>query len=467
MVHTSTRRAWRSFTTRFWHEVRGFPQQFWVLVGGTFLFLVGYEIGYPFESVYLHSHLGVSMGVVGLIIGLPILAGLPAQIIAGAIADHYGRRGVLILGICSGIVLFEGLALAESLWQAVVVIAFEAAFGWAMFSTANNAVLADLSHVRRRAEAYGISRVAVNAGMAAGPLLAALLLGLGVGYRSLFAIGGAVCASFLVIVVLRLKESRPAPASAAGRLSALAGYRIVLRDRRFLAFCGIAMLPLYGFGQIYVTLPMLLRSSVGVSAAGWGLLAALYAGCGVVLQYPVVRRTKDLDKLGLLAVASACIGIGLGAAAFAPKGVGTALSVVVLSAGSMMLIPIAPALVSEMAPTHLRGRYMGAWTFVYMAGTALGPTFGGIAMDGLGGRGAYLVILGTALLGAALFALLKRAMPLARPVEGAGGESAAGGPAGAGGYGLPNSAAGGANGTARVAEESASDSDSQRRRPED
>jgi MFS family permease len=77
------------------------PKQFWVLAGGVFLFLVGYELGYPFESVYLHNRLDISMSSVGLIVGLPVLAGLPAQIIAGAIADHCGRRGVLLLGICA------------------------------------------------------------------------------------------------------------------------------------------------------------------------------------------------------------------------------------------------------------------------------------------------------------------------------------------------------------------------------
>ena len=37
----------------------------------------------------------------------------------------------------------------------------------------------------------------------------------------------------------------------------------------------------------------MLRNSVGVPPSTWGLLAALYAGCGVLLQYPVVRRTRS------------------------------------------------------------------------------------------------------------------------------------------------------------------------------
>ena len=72
-----------------------FPSQFWLLVCGTLIYLAGYEIGYPFETVYLHSHLGISMTSVGLIIGLPILVGLPVQIAGGAIADRLGRKVVL------------------------------------------------------------------------------------------------------------------------------------------------------------------------------------------------------------------------------------------------------------------------------------------------------------------------------------------------------------------------------------
>ena len=211
--------------------------------------------------------------------------------------------------------------------------------------------------------------------------------------------------SVLLLVLVFLKESRPAGSNA--HRSTLGGYRVVLGDRRFVAFCAVALLPLYGFGQIYITLPVLLRDCVGVSLAQWGLLAALYAGCGVLFQYPVVRHTKHFDKLAVLSAASACLGIGLAGCAFAPKGIGTAACILLVSAGCMMLVPIAPAFVSQMAPTALRGRYMGAWTLVWMTGTALAPIFGGLAFDRLG-RSAYLVLLAVCLLGALLFAALRR-----------------------------------------------------------
>ncbi len=227
-------------------RARVLPHRFWLLAGGTFIYLVGIEIGYPFETIYMNRSLGISMGAVGLIMGLSLLAGLPLQILGGAAADRFGRRGVLILASCGSITLYLGFAFAHEVWQLVAVIAFEAAFGWAMFLTANNAIIADLTPQRHRSEAFSISRVAINGGIIVGPLLGGVLLRAGAPFRVLFFIAACVCAIFLLLVLVRFRETKPGLAEGQGAgLSAFAGYRVVLRDRRFLAFCAVALLPLY------------------------------------------------------------------------------------------------------------------------------------------------------------------------------------------------------------------------------
>jgi MFS family permease len=334
-------------------------------------------------------------------------------ILGGAIADRYGRRPVLFLGICASTVLWEGLALATSLWPLVLVISFEAACGWAMFMTANNAIIADLTRVTQRTEAYSLSRVAVAAGMVVGPLCGSLLLRAGLGFRGLFAIGGAVCLLFLLLTLLWLRETRPASVPGTGAsLSTLAGYRAVFADHRFLAFCALTLLPLYGFGQLWVTFPVALQSLLGISAASWGLLVTFYALTAALLQYPLVRRLRGYDKMALMAAASALLALGLGGVAFVSPGWPIVALMLLVSLGVMLLIPISATIVSEMAPVALRGRYMGAWTLVWIGGIALGPTLGGLAMDGLGARGAYLLILATGLVGSLLFALQRTRPPV-------------------------------------------------------
>lgn len=382
------------------------PRQYWLLIAGTFVYATGVEMCYPFQTLYLNQRLGLSMTSIGVIIGVTLFAGLPFQIVGGAVADRFGRRPVLILAICAGMALYIGLGVAHQLWLVIALFAFEAAFGWAQYLTASNAMVTDLTPLSRRAEAFSISRVALNAGITIGPLVAAPLIGLDPTFRTSFLGAGLVCGVFLVMVLTLFKETRPPSAGRGSIGSAFRGYGQVLRDRRMLAFCVVALLPLYGFGQIWVTMPIVLGDLHGVSAGMWGILLVVYGASTAILQYPVVRVLGRFDHMLLLALASLCVGIGTGGAAFVPWPF-TFACVIVISLGIVLLIPISSTVVSHLAPTALRGRYMGSWTMVYIGGYALGPLLGGWAVDALGGRGAFAVVAAAGLLGALLFPLLR------------------------------------------------------------
>jgi MFS family permease len=361
---------------------------------------------YPFQTLYLSQRLGLSTTTVGLIIGVTLFAGLPFQIVGGAIADRFGRRPVLIVAICAGMALFIGLGVAHRLWLVIALFAFEAAFGFAQYLTASNSMVTDLTPLSRRAEAFSITRVALNTGITIGPLMAAPLIALDPTFRTSFLGAGLVCGIFLVMVLTLFKETRPPAASRGSMSSAFRGYGTVLRDRRMLAFCLVALLPLYGFGQIWVTMPIVIGELHGVSAGMWGILLVAYGASTAVLQYPMVRVLGRIDHMLLLAVASLCIGVGAGSAAFVPWPF-TFACIIVISFGIVLFVPISSTVVSQLAPTALRGRYMGFWTLVYIGGYALGPLLGGWAVDVLGGRGAFAVVAAAGLLGALLFPLLR------------------------------------------------------------
>ena len=360
-----------------------------------------------FEPLYLNGQLGVSMTTVGLILGLATLTGLPAQIAGGAAADRYGRLPVLVLAIIASIVLWEGLAFSQQLWQVVFVIFFEGAFGWAMFLIASNAMVADLVAPDRRAEGFGIIRVAMSAGMIVGPLVAGLLLRLDPTFGLQFVASGAACAIFLGMVLLFFKETRPARVTDTDERSRAGGYRIVLRDRAFVLFCAVSLLPLYGYGQLWSTLPVMLHDTLSLSPRMWGFLLALNALTAAVLQYPALRRLRGVDSMLLMSLGSALMAVGLGGATLASTVWMSAVFMVVISLGAILVLPVASTIVSHMAPVELRGRYMGVWTLVFQAGYALGPLFGGLAIDRLGAHGAGLVIMAAGLLAAPLFVLMR------------------------------------------------------------
>jgi MFS family permease len=390
-------------------DLKTLPRQFWVLAGGIIVYLIGVEMSYPYETLYLNGRLGISMTTLGVILGVTLLATLPLQVAGGALCDKVGRRPVLVVAILGTMTLYVGLGLTTSLAIIVALIAFEAAFGWAQFLTASNAMIADVTTMEQRTEAFGVSRVALNAGITVGPLLAIPLLAADPSYRLNFFASAVVVGVFLLIVIVRLHETRPATVDAAPITEVFRGYGAILRDRSMLAFCLVALLPLYAFGQIWATMPVMLSDLHGVTAQRWSIAMVVYGISLVSLQYPVIRVLGHGDHMLLLSLSCVALGAGVGAAAFVPWPA-TLACIVAIALGIVLLLPIASAVVSRLAPAKLRGRYMGVWTIVYMGGYALGPLIGGWALDALGGRAAFLGITAVCLAGAALFPLLRRSV---------------------------------------------------------
>lgn len=405
---------------------RALPPQFLLLVAATFLYLAAASLVFPFMGIYMHERLHVSLTSVGLVLGCASVAGLPLQVVGGWWADHRGRRGVMLFAMLASALLTASLALVHVLWALVAVVVLQGALGWPLFLTVSNAMVADLVPAERGAEAFGLVRIALNLGAVFGPMLAALTLGAGLSYATLFVVAGAGQFALWGVLVWRLRETRPpAAARAAGarRRGERAGYRLVLSDRRFLAFCAVAVLPLFVYGQIVSTFPVFVTTFLDVSVSRWGVLLAFNALIIVALQYPLVRRLQHRRHYLLVALGSLLLGVGMGGSSVAVGFWTLAALMVAFSVGEIIFVPFATGVASEMASEAERGRYMGIWSLVWVGGQALGPLFSGKLMDSAGGRGAYLVVLAAGLLGAGLFAALPGARRLPRAAEAGGGPS--------------------------------------------
>ena len=430
---------------RLARQLRLFPRQFWLLVGGTFFYLLVIGVAFPYTAILIRGRLGVSMAVVGAIIGGTALAGLPLQPLVGGLSDRFGRRAVLIVcAACSGC-MYGGLAFVHGLWPVCLVVFCDRALGWPLFLTASNAMVADLVRPRLRTEGYSLVRLMIGAGEVVGPLVAAALLSLGFGLPLLFVLAGAGCFAFLGFTVVALHETRPREArrvrstdvsegapvygvrdviriparrrSRRRRVAAGIGARGVLGDRRFCAFCAVSLLPLFIFGQTYTTFPVVLTSYLHVSSAAWGLLMSFMALLIVVTQYPAVRAVRRLDPMFQVALASTLFGLGVGLTAFVPAAWPLLVTIAALGLAQALFGPVTSTIVARMAPVEVRGRYMGAWTFVWMAGQgSLGPIFGGLMLARFGPHATYAVILVMGLVGAGLYPLL-RTRPAGAPAR--------------------------------------------------
>jgi MFS family permease len=404
------------------------PAQYRLLVAATFVYLASASLIYPFLGIYMRQHLHVSLTVVGLVLGASSLAGLPLQVLGGWWADHRGRRGVMLLSMLASAGLLLALAGAHQFWLVVVLVIAQGALGWPLFLTVSNAMVADLVPRERSAEAYSIIRIALNLGAVFGPALAGVSLAAGLSYSNLFAAAGSGEVVLWLVLVARLRETRPPAAARAAAMPAApaqrSGYRLVLADRRFLAFCAVSVLPLFVYGQISSTYPVYVTTFLHLPVGTWGLLLAFNAALVVSVQYPLVRRLLRRRHYLLVALGSLLLGVGMGGSSLAAGAWTLFLLMAVFSFGEMIFVPFSSGVAAEMATVAERGRYMGIWSLVWVGGQALGPLFGGMLMASLGGRGAYGVVFAAGSLGTVLFAVLPaaRRRPAAMVGENAGRE---------------------------------------------
>lgn len=376
----------------------GLPGQFWLMVGGSLLTSTGFTMAFPFLTLYLSTQLGVPMDRVGLLFIANAAAGIAAQGIAGPVADQFGRKPVMLTGLFAQAIIALGFTQARAFEEFVLLATVNGFFG-ATFHPASHAMVVDLVEPRRRAEAFGIMRIAANLGWVIGPALGGLLA-----IRSYsFLFLGTALAQFiyLAFVLMVVRETLPKSPRVASWRPANSGYGAVFRDRTFVIFLGASTLLTLVYTQMTTTMPVYLKTQAGVPESGYGMLMALNAGMVVLLQIPTTRLVENRNRACMLALGALLYGAGFGSLGLWRDLPLFALSMAVLTVGEMVIAPVASALVADLSPEETRARYMAAFGLTWTIGFGLGPAWGGFVLE----RSGPSWLWGLALVGACLSAL--------------------------------------------------------------
>jgi MFS family permease len=108
----------------------------------------------------------------------------------------------------------------------------------------------------------------------------------------------------------------------------------------------------------------------------------------------------------MLALGTLFYALGVGSVALGRGFWGFWLSMVILSIGELILVPTATTYVASLAPTEMRGRYMGIYSLSWGIAFGIGPVLGGILNDNIGPTAIWVGGLLIGLVSAASFYLL-------------------------------------------------------------
>lgn len=358
-----------------------YPRPFWVLVVGTFIDRLGGHMLYPFFALYLTARFGVGMTTVGLLFATWSVVSVVGGTVGGALADRWGRKGLMIFGlVASGAtsLLLAAVDTIELFFVVAILVGVVAETGW----PAQEAMVADLLPEEKRADGFGILRVVFNLSVVIAPLLGGLLAVRS--YQLLFVADALTSAVTAVLVYFFIGETKPAEAPGKPKESIAAtfrGYAVPLRDRVFVVTMAGAALLAMVYVHLNGTLGVYLRDDHGIPPQGYGYLLSLNALMVVVMQFWITRRMAHRPEFRMLAVGAVLTGIGFGLYGFLTTFGGFAVAMVILTIGEMVWVPVGQALVARLAPEDMRGRYMAVFSYGWVVAGVLGPLMAGQLMD--------------------------------------------------------------------------------------
>lgn len=346
---------------------------------------------------------GISLAMVGVLLGVNRLVRIPGNILSGALNDRAGygivsRRRLFLLGLLLGTLStlsygsvhgFLPMLLARMLWGT----------SWALINVTGYSMVLDWSTAADRGRMIGFYQMAYMLGLTISPVLGGTLTD-ALGFRAAVRICAAVSAFGLVLAAVALPETS-LPVAQPGRIwngltrqrlaERLVTWRLRLQpasagvDRRILSASYIYLLIYFvNSGVLMSTIALYLGRRWGTSISVGGLMIGVASLAGVLLalraslgilagplagalsdwlhdRWPVVRGGILLGVVGFIVL---LLPAGMWAVPF-----GVAL--VALSAGA--LITVLPAIVGDLAASGRRGVTIGGLATAGDIGSATGP----------------------------------------------------------------------------------------------
>jgi MFS family permease len=365
------------------------PSTYWTIWLGTLVNRMGGFV-VPFLAIYLTRERHESEAAAGVVVSLYGAGTIFASLTGGTLTDRLGRRATMLLSLFGGSATMLAIGFARSL-PAIGAATFF--MGWVaeMYRPAVAAMIADVVPAQDRQRAYSYLYWVINLGYAIAPAFAGLLSG--TSYLALFVVDATTTFLFGLIVLWKVPETRPAEAAAAALRGDGPGLTHVVRDSVFMGFVLLSLGTAFVIMQNNVALSIDMTRH-GISPRDYGLLVSINGVMIVFLQPWITRALRLRSRTRILAVSSFFFGLGFGLYGVVGTPAGYAFAIAVCTLAEIANLPTGSAVVADLAPTALRGRYQGMSNMAWGIASFIGPLVGGLFLHGPGGRALWFSCFG-------------------------------------------------------------------------
>ncbi|MEE2640463.1 MAG: MFS transporter [Planctomycetota bacterium] len=367
----------------------GLPREIWLLSlimminrSGTMVLL--------FFVLYLTDVFGFSNQTAGAIMSFSAVGGILGALAGGWASDRFGaiRAQIVFLGLVSFHFLL--MLYAKSLTQITAAL-FVMMFLNEAVRPGLHAACFQYSEPDNQKRSMGLLRLAINLGMAIGPVVGGFLAEYEL-WNWLFILDALTClvSAVLLCTVFGWRGQSPTQHPTkkgdeeedhpSDRLdlqpAAGTGSQSPWTDRRMLRFGVFFLMPLLVFVQLFSSFIKYLQDVYGFSESEIGWVNAINPILIVAFEMIIIRKLENQSTLKTVAAGTLLICIGFGLLPFGSTLWFCVLTVLIWSIGEILAFPLAAVYVAELSTQANRGRYMSFITVLFSISMVVGPVVG-------------------------------------------------------------------------------------------
>jgi MFS family permease len=362
---------------------RGFQRAVYVVAAARFVNVFGSGVVYPFATLYFVEVVGLPFTLVGAGLFANSVATAVGTAVGGYLADRYGRKPLMVASMALSMPALAAYALVTTV-PGFVAVATAAGLAMGLFAPASQAMVADLTAGEARERAYGLLKVASNAGFGSGFVAGGLLYA--VAHTAVFVVDGLTSGVVAVLLAALLPQVHDGSTDA-GTSATVTRWARAVSHPTVVALALLNVGFAIAYAQMQSTVPVFAATRLGLSSEQLGTLFVLNPLVIVLFQLPVVsrigawRRTRGLLlSTGFWAASFLAILLAYGT----PRLVGIGLVgafLVLRTVGEILHSPVMTAIGSDVGSVETRGSQLSLLEIAKRLGFGIGPVIGGAFFD--------------------------------------------------------------------------------------
>lgn len=358
-----------SFRLRQWtlDQINRYPRPLWLLASANLVLFTARGMVLPFLVIFFGQVVGLGEGLVGAGLAVAATCGVAFTLLLAGAIDRFGARPVLITTVAGLGLAYLAFAWGTTPGRFLALMVLFGLFG-NLYWPASDALATSFLPPARAGEVFALLRVANATGIGAGGLIGGVMVSGGglPEYRQLYLLSSVLVFLAAGLILVLVRAPGRAARGARGDAPVLFGWREVMRDRWFILSQVVLFILVTAFTQIQVSVPPYLRESAGIREGMIGALFAVNTLIVILAQVPVARALSGWRYGVTFALAGLVWGFSYALFALSPWLSALALlAIIVYTLAELLFMPASGAIIVELAPERLRGRYLAFSSVVW------------------------------------------------------------------------------------------------------